>query len=150
MRKLDMPLCMQKMSRVITPFLWAFVLFFSAPNLASAESRSLELNLSEQTLSAKIKEAPLRDVIATMQKKGVWFKLWLKDKESVLNERVSVTFKGLPVQQGLERILSTLNHCLVFDHNGHLTGVILLGKPDKRTTFGTRRPRAPRRYSPVR
>ena len=149
-----MPLFIQKMERVITPFLWASILFFSGLNLASAQSQSVELNLSEQTLSAKIREAPLRDIIETMEKKGVWFKLWLKGKESVLDERVSVTFKGLPVQQGLERILSTLNHCLVFDHNGHLSGVILLGKPDRRTTWGTRRTRAlrrtPRRYNPRR
>lgn len=154
MRKPNMPLCMQTISRLITPILCGSILFFSGLNLSSAQPRSVELNLSNQTLSAKIKEAPLRDVIETMEKEGVWFKLWLKGKESVLDERVSVTFTGLPVQQGLERILSTLNHCLVFDRNGRLSGVILLGKPDRRTTRSTRGTRVlrrtPRRYNPRR
>ena len=112
------------------------------------------MNLNRRTLSAKIREAPLREVIATIEKKGIWFKLWFEGKESVLNEKVSIRFKGLPLKKGLERILSTLNHCLVFDHNGVVSGVILLGKPERRITRSARRIRTPRRttrrYNPRR
>jgi hypothetical protein len=131
-------------------FLVALLVFFAGFRPAQAQTKRIEVNFSHRTLSAMIREAPLREVIAAIEKKGIWFKLWFKGKESVLNEKVSVRFKGLPLKEGLERILSTLNHCLVFDHNGVLSGVILLGKPERRTTRSTRRIRTPRRYNPRR
>jgi hypothetical protein len=131
---------------VITFLVASFVFFAGLPPI-QAETRRIELKVNHQTISAKIMEAPLRDIIATIEKKGIWFKLWFKGKESVLNEKVSVRFKGLPLKEGLERILSSLNHCLIFDHNGVLSGVILLGKPERRTTRSTSRTRTPRRYN---
>ena len=138
---------------LITLLVAPFVVI-AGPRLIQAQAKRVELNFNHQTLSAKIREAPLREVIATIEKKGIWFKLWFKGKESVLNEKVSVRFKGLPVKEGLERILSTLNHCLVFDNNGVLSGVILLGKPERTTTRSTGRTGTPRRtfrrYTPRR
>ena len=139
---------------VVITFLVAPLVVFAGPRLIQAQVKRVELNFNQQTLSAKIKEAPLSEVIVTIEKKGIWFKLWFKGKEPVLNEKVSVRFKGLPIKKGLERILSTLNHCLVFDRNGVLSGVILLGKPERTTTRSTRRTRTPRRtfrrYTPRR
>ena len=139
---------------VVITVLVASFLFFAGPRPSQAETKTVELKFNHQTLSAKIREAPLREVIATIEKKGIWFKLWFKGKESVLNEKVSVRFKGLPLKEGLERILSTLNHSLVFDSNGILSGVILLGKPTRGITRSTRRTRTPRRtprrYNPRR
>jgi hypothetical protein len=138
---------------VITLLVTPFVVF-AGPRLTHAQAKKVELNFNQQTLSARIREAPLREVIATIEKRGIWFKLWFKGKESVLNEKVSVRFKGLPLKKGMERILSTLNHCLVFDRNGVLSGVILLGKPERRTTRSSGRTRTPRRtfrrYNPRR
>ena len=135
-------------------FLVASLVFFAGFRPVQAQTRRVDLNLNRRTLSAKIREAPLREVIATIEKKGIWFKLWFEGKESVLNEKVSIRFKGLPLKKGLERILSTLNHCLVFDHNGVVSGVILLGKPERRITRSARRIRTPRRttrrYNPRR
>ena len=138
---------------VITVLIASF-LVLSGPQRILAQAKRIEVNFSHRTLSARIREAPLREVIEAIEKKGIWFKLWFKGKESVLNEKVSVRFKSLPLKKGMERILSTLNHCLVFDHNGVLSGVILLGKPESRTTRSTRRirtpRRTPRRYNPRR
>jgi len=109
------------------------------------------MDFRKEAISAKIRDARLRSVIDRIrEEKGVWFKLWLKGKESVLDERLSVQFKDLPVKDGLERILSPLNHCLVFDQNGDLLGVVLFGKPEKRRVWGRGRTvtprRSPRRY----
>ena len=90
------------------------------------------MDFRKEAISAKIRDARLRSVIDRIrEEKGVWFKLWLKGKESILDERLSVQFKDLPFKDGLERILSRLNHCLVFDQNGNPLGVVLFGKPEK-------------------
>jgi hypothetical protein len=142
---------MGRMEKVMMVLLWVLILSLLGYNSASAEPREIELDFSNQTLSATIKSAPLRAVIAEIkEEKGVWFKLWLKGENSVLDEKVSVRFKDLPVNEGLERILSPLNHCLVFDQHGKLLGVVLFGKPEKRRVWDRRRTvtprRSPRRY----
>jgi hypothetical protein len=134
------------MEKAIIALLWVFILILLGYNSASAEPRRIELDFSNQTLSAKIKSAPLRTVIAEIEEEeGVWFKLWLEGEDSVLDEKVSVRFKDLPVKDGLERIFSPLNHCLVFDQNGKLLGVVLFGKPEPRRDWRRRRRITPRR-----
>jgi hypothetical protein len=46
------------------------------------------------------------------------------------SEKVSVAFSDLSIQDGLERILSSMNYSLFFDESG-VVGVMLLGKADK-------------------
>jgi hypothetical protein len=138
---------MRKMNKAIIGLLWVFILFLLGYNFVYAEPGKIELDFNHQTLSATIKNAPLRNVIAEIKKeKGVWFKLWLRGKESILDEKYSVQFKELPVKDGIERIFSPLNYSLVFDQNDDLLGVVLLGKPDKRRYGGSRRTTTRRRY----
>ena len=137
---------MRRMEKAIIAPLWVFILFLLGYNSASGEPRKIELDFNNQMLSATIKSAPLRTVIAEIEEeKGVWFKLWLKGENSVLDEKVSVRFKNLPVKEGLERIFSPLNHCLVFDQDGTLSGVVLFGKPEPRRDWRRRRRVTPRR-----
>ena len=134
------------MTKAIIVLLWVFILFLLGYIPASAEPRSIELDFSNQTLSATIRSAPLRTVIDEIkEEKGAWFKLWLKGEDSVLDEKVSVRFQNLPVKVGLERIFSPLNHCLVFDQDGELSGVVLLGKPETRRDWSKSRRVKPRR-----
>ncbi|MBL7174894.1 MAG: hypothetical protein ISS66_03610 [Desulfobacteraceae bacterium] len=128
-------------------FIATSLLFFllSPPILAEAEK--IELVFKNQTLSAKVREASLSSVIEKIKgKKGVWFKVWAKGKK-FLFEKFSVQFKGLSVQDGMRRILSGINHSMIFDKNGELLGVILLGKPDRKWSRYRRRPVVPRRSS---
>jgi hypothetical protein len=83
---------------VITVLVTSF-LFFAGPRPSQAEIKTVELKFNHRMLSAMIREAPFREVIAAIEKKGIWFKVWLKGKESVLNEKVSVKFKG-PSKRG--------------------------------------------------
>lgn len=141
---------MQKVKRAILIPLAASLLFllFSAP-IPSMGGR-IDLDFKKLTLSAEIREAPIRTVIEKIkEEKGVWFKLWFKEKEFLLDEKISVQFKSLPVQEGLGRIFSEMNHSLIFDEHNRLIGVFLFGKYDKERNRGRRRivgpGRAPRR-----
>lgn len=131
-------------------FIVTSLLFFllSPPILAEAET--IELVFKNQTLSATVRDASLSSVIEKIkEKKGVWFKVWTKGNK-FLFEKFSVQFKGLSVQDGMRRILAGINYSMIFDKNGELLGVILLGKPDRTWSRYRRRPvvprRGPRRY----
>jgi len=110
--------------------------------LIVAEEGYIDLDFGNRTLSANITEAPLRAVIREIkkEKERIWFRIWLKESKVSLYEKVSVQFKDLPIRDGLKRILSTMNHSLIFDNHGNLLGVFLLGKPPR--TRGTSRRRA--------
>lgn len=129
---------MRKVTKAILAFFATFVLFFSLSTLTLAQGRRIYLDFRNQTLSANIEDAPLRDVLTRIkEKKGIWFKACLKG-ESSLDEKVSVRFRNLPIQSGLERILSGMNHCLFFEKR-RVMGVMLFGKPGKRPYKGRRR-----------
>lgn len=129
---------MRKVTKAILAFFATFVLFFSLSTLTLAQGGRIYLDFRNQTLSANIEDAPLRDVLTRIKKKkGIWFKACLKG-ESSLDEKVSLRFRNLPIQSGLERILSGMNHCLFFEKR-RVMGVMLFGKPGKRTYKGRRR-----------
>jgi len=133
------------MRGIVHSIFWVFFVSFFLPSSVLAGDSAIDLTLEDQTLSARIEEASLRAVIQEIKEEtGVWVKLWLKGKEGALDERVSVRFKDLPVQQAFERIFSSMNHSLIFDGQHNLLGVFLLGTPDRSRTSITRRP--PIRY----
>lgn len=129
---------MHKVTKSILTCLVICCLFFSLSTLTLAQGGRIYLDFRNQTLSANIEDAPLRDVLTRIEKKkGIWFKACLKG-ESSLDEKVSLRFRNLPIQSGLERILSGMNHCLFFEKR-RVMGVMLFGKPAKRTYKGRRR-----------
>ena len=116
----------------------ASLLLFAIATPSLSQGTRIYLDFRNQTLSANIEDAPLRDVLKRIkQKKGIWFKAWSKGKP-VLDEKVSVRFRGLSVQEGMERIFSEFNHSLIFEQDS-IVGVMLFGKPGKRTYKGRRR-----------
>jgi len=141
---------MRKVSKAILILLVTSLIFFllSAPILAG--ERKIDLDFGDCSLSADIKEAPLRAVIEEIkrQEKGIWFKIWLKRSKTSLDEKVSVQLKDLPIRVGMERIFSAMNCGLIFDQDGRLLGVFLIGRPARAMARVRRRraPRAPRRY----
>jgi hypothetical protein len=141
-----------KVSNAIKTFIVASLLGFLSPALIIAQEGHIDLDFGNQAFSATIKEAPLRAVIGEIkkEKEGIWFRIWLKESNVSLDERVSVHFKGLPILDGLKRILSRMNYSLVFDNNGTLLGVFLLGKPARARGRARRRAVAPRTRTPRR
>ena len=106
----------------------ACLLSFSLSFFLRAEEGEIELEIKGETISARIKGGLLKDIIEKIkEKKGIWF----KGGESLFEEKISVEFKDLSIQDGLKRILSKMNYSLMFDQDGKLFGVILIGSSDR-------------------
>jgi hypothetical protein len=142
---------MRKASKAIVIFIAASVLFFLSSALIIAEEGYIDLDFGNRTLSANIREAPLRAVIGEIRKakEGIWFRIWLKGSKVSLDEKVSVQFKDLPILDGVKRILSPMNYSLIFDNHGKLLGVFLLGRARSRDR-ARGRAAVPRRRTPRR
>jgi len=141
---------MHKASKPISTFIVASLLVFLSSDLIMATEGYIDLAFGNRTLSANIREAPLRAVIGEIKKEGIRFRIWLKRGKVSLDEKVSMQFKDLPIRDGLKRILSTMNHSLIFDNHGKLLGVFLPGKPARARGRPRRRGIAPRRRTPRR
>jgi len=104
-------------------------------------------------VSATVRKASLSSVLNTIrEERGIWLETGFLKNESLLDEQISVTFEDIAVKDGLERILSGINHCLVFEQ-GSIAGIMLFGKTSN-TGNRQRRPvtrrRRPLRRSPSR
>ncbi len=123
---------------------FAISLYFSGLFLPSLSiAYSVDLIFKGETLSANLKEVPLKTVLEKISReKGVW----VEGKESVLEKKVSLEFRELSLTDGLKRILAPMNYSLVFDLERDLVGIIIIdkGKPDYSMSKGravpTRRP----------
>jgi hypothetical protein len=109
-----------------------------------AQEGNIYLRFTEHAFTARIEDAPLETVLDRIkEERDIWFQVW--SGGSLEGEKISVTFSELSIQDGLERILSSMNHSLFFDEAG-VVGVMLLGKADK--TGRSRRTPTPRRTPP--
>ena len=122
---------MKKAAKVILALIAVCFTFFSQSTFILAEEIVIYLDFENQTITAKLEEAPLRSVFERI-KRGK--DIWIKGSRFLLDERVSVQFKDLSIEDGLDRILRNMNHCLIFDQNRNLLGVIVVGrKPIRRS-----------------
>ncbi len=121
---------MKKAAKVILTFIAACFAFLSQSTFILAEEIVIYLDFENQIITAKLEEAPLRSVSERI-KRGK--DIWIKGSRFLLDERVSVQFKDLSIEDGLDRILRNMNHCLIFDQHSNLLGVIVVGrKPIRR------------------
>jgi hypothetical protein len=116
------------MPRLIKPFIIGFIillLFLSGSFSRSlADTGEININFSGSRISARLKDAPLDQVLAVLKReKGIWFN-W---HASLADETISMQFKDLSLEEGLNRILSRINHARIFDHNKQLVGLFILG-----------------------
>ncbi len=77
---------------------------------------SVEISITKGKMSADIKKVPLKDVLEKLEKE---YGLSYVADEKVLKREVSVRFDGLPMQEGISKIVSPLNY------------LIAIGKKDK-------------------
>lgn len=118
--------------------LGAFVLFFLCSPV-SPQERRFYLTFKQGRLSANIKNTPLKAVLDRIkQQRKIYFDTGFMRDPSLLDNDVSLQFRNLPVQNGLGRILSGINHSLILKGD-RVVGVMLLGKPGKRTYRPARR-----------
>ena len=81
--------------------------------------------IRQSRISADLKDIPLMELLLMIQEQC---SIWFKCNESLLDEKVSVRFKDLSLEDGMKRILASMNHVFVFDANGRLAGVMILSK----------------------
>ena len=95
--------------------------FFLEEHVWCAEAVSVKDGL----LSVNLKETSLLDVARDIEKQsGVWF----RGDETLFQEKISVTFNDLPIEEGLKRILTNLNYSLMFDNKNKVAGVMVMGE----------------------
>ena len=102
---------------VIAPFLCLFA-------LASAQAAD-PVTVKDGLLSVNLKDNSLLEVARDIEKQsGVWF----RGDETLFQEKISVTFNDLPIEEGLKRILSNMNYSLMFDAKNKVAGVMVMGE----------------------
>jgi hypothetical protein len=111
------------MIRIGTSFLmicFAALLVSSSP----AAGEDLSIKFEGDNFSAHVEDYPLQAVADKIEKKtGIWFKA----RDVLLQEKVFADFNDLPLEEGLEVILSKMNYSLVFDRKDDIVGVFLFG-----------------------
>lgn len=116
---------MGKMTKIVMACLMLACSWLGFSPSASPSTAEIGLEFKGQMMSAELEGVSLRLVLEEIEsEKGIWF----KGDESVLDEKVSIRFKNLPLHVGLRRILSTINHVLVFDEKEGLVGLFIIGK----------------------
>jgi len=118
---------MGKMTKIIMACLMLACSWLGFSPSASSSTAEIGLEFKGQMMSAELQGVSLRLILEELEsEKGIWF----KGDESVLDEEVSIRFKDLPLHEGLRRILSTINHVLVFDEGERLVGLFIIGRKD--------------------
>ena len=115
---------MRKTAKIFTLFLVGFflILVFYPESL---EAKEADLTINGEYLSADLKGTSLNAIFEALEReKGIWFKGDL----SLLDEKVTVQFTDHSLEDGIKRILASMNYCLVFESDGVLLGAILIGK----------------------
>jgi hypothetical protein len=83
------------------------------------------VNVKDGLLSVNLKETSLLDVARDIERQsGVWF----RGDETLFQEKISMTFNDLPLEEGLKRILANLNYSLMFDAKNQVAGVMVMGE----------------------
>ena len=109
----------------------AFALFFTGLLLVlffypvSSGAKEANLTINGEYLSADLKGVSLNAIFEALEReKGIWF----KGNLSLLDEKISVQFTDHSLEDGMKRILASMNYCLVYEGDGALVGAILIGK----------------------
>jgi len=83
------------------------------------------VNIKDGRISVDIKDASLAGIARDIEKQsGILF----KGDESLLEEKISVSFKDLPLEQGIKRILANVNYSLIFDSRGEVSEVKIMSE----------------------
>jgi hypothetical protein len=116
------------------------------PSPGHSQGYRLYLDFQKDKLTANIKNAPLKKVLSEIEtEKDIKVDTDFIKDNSLLQRHVSLELESVSIQEGLDRILSGINYSLLFRGN-KIIGVMLFGKPGKRSYRGRR----PMRSSPYR
>ena len=115
---------MKKPTIRISGVFQAILLTFSLLAVASAQAAD-PIAVKDGLLSVNLKDMTLLDVARDIEKQsGVWF----RGDETLFQEKISVSFNDLPLEEGLKRILTNVNYSLMFDAKNKVAGVMVMGE----------------------
>ena len=92
---------------------------------AFAGAGNISLYFEKSTTTAFLEEEPLKNVFDKFQKETG---IWIRAPKSLLDERISVQFENLSIQQGLKRILRGMNYSFLIDQDNNLLGAFVFTK----------------------
>jgi hypothetical protein len=102
-----------------------FLLFTSCLFFAAASVWAENVTIRDGRMSADLKEASLLGIAKDIENQaGISF----RGDESLLEETVSVSFKDLPLEEGIRRILANLNYSLMFNEQGKIATVMIVSQ----------------------
>ncbi|HBF42292.1 MAG TPA: hypothetical protein DDW42_01440 [Desulfobacteraceae bacterium] len=81
--------------------------------------------IEDRMISAELKNMPLGLVLRQVEKQG---NTWTRGDERIFKEKVNVSFKYLSLEEGLDRILSSVDYRLVFNKGRVFAGVVIAGR----------------------
>lgn len=96
--------------------------------VGAASEKKNKLVFHGGALSANLVEASLKNVFEKLREQT---EIRFRIPDSELEDKVSVQFENLTVQEGLRRILKMMNYSLLFDRKNNLTAVFVFGKASK-------------------
>jgi hypothetical protein len=116
---------MRKINYIATASFMIMLFCFCSGITPSYGSEALEIRFKGAMITASIEDAPLGQILEMLViEKGIW----LKWKQSLYNEKISIQFKDMPLEKCLARLLSKMNYAFMYDHNKQLVGLTILGK----------------------
>lgn len=99
------------------------------------------VDIKDGRISVSAKDIPLELVCKDIEtKSGVHFRI----QDALLEDKLSIEFKVLPLLKGVKRLLAHVNYMLCFDHRNRLSEVFIVGRSERHT------PPVLKRYTPRR
>jgi hypothetical protein len=89
----------------------------------TSEPGSIEISIIEDKISADIKGAPVKAVLDKLQEE---YGLSYKVDGNVSNRAVFVKFEGMPLEEGIRRILSPLSCMMVYGENERIKKLFVI------------------------
>lgn len=109
-------------------FMLAIVILFPADEVAHSDDRSPQkgdMIIKDGRLSVEYNKVRLGEILDELKD---WSHIWYEGDRSLLDEKITVHFEDLPLDEGMKRILDFANYILVYHTSGTLSGVMLFGK----------------------
>ena len=108
---------------IITLMALSFLLGLTSHCLAV--KTEIDLKLQNGLFSANLDRVPLKEIIKRLEaKKGIRF----EGSDSLFEEKITVRFTNLSLENGLKKILSSMNYSLIFNRENQLLGVVIVAK----------------------
>jgi hypothetical protein len=111
--------------RALTVILTLSAFFLSVFTPVPVQAAPIDLTFKGDVLSANLEETRLKEILEKLEReKGI---SWTGNS-SLVEEKITLQFKDLSLNEGVKRILGSMNHCLIFDANERLAYVIIIGE----------------------